>query len=154
MLAATRPTSFDFPLFLHVLGAMLLVGSLVVVVSTLLYALRPAAGNSVMLPRFAFRTLLFGAIPSWILMRAGAAWIYSKEGFSSDNDPSWVGIGFITSEAGGLVLVIATVLAYLGVRRSRREGDRGTLARVAGVLAALLVVAYVVAVWAMTTKPG
>ena len=32
--AAIRPDSWDFPLFLHVTGAMLLVGALVVVAAT------------------------------------------------------------------------------------------------------------------------
>ena len=49
-----------------------------------------------------------------------------------------------------VVLVLTTVLAGLTVRRGTAGG---TLGRVAGVLAAVLVTAYVVAVWAMTTKP-
>ncbi len=36
---------------------------------------------------------------------------------------------------------------------SAAEGDRGMLAPVAGVLSAVLIVAYAVALWAMTTKP-
>ena len=40
MLAAIRPTGWDFPLFLHVLGAMILVGGLVVAVAMQLLAWR------------------------------------------------------------------------------------------------------------------
>lgn len=138
---------------MHVLGAMLLVGLLAIAIPALLSGLPARSVDAGSLTRLGFRTLLLVAIPSWIVMRAGAAWIYSKEGFSGDNDPAWVGIGFITAEPGAALLAIATVLAYVGVRRSRREGDRGMLARVAGVLSAVLIVAYAVALWAMTTKP-
>ena len=31
------------------------------------------------------------AIPAWFLMRGGGQWIYSKEGFSRHDDPTWIG---------------------------------------------------------------
>ncbi len=96
---------------------MLLVGLLAIVIPALLSGLPARSVDAGSLTRLGFRTLLLVAIPSWIVMRAGAAWIYSKEGFSGDNDPAWVGIGFITAEPGAALLVIATVLAYVGVRR-------------------------------------
>ncbi len=34
-------------------------------------------------------------------MRVGGEWTASKEGFDDEPDPVWVGIGYITSEAGG-----------------------------------------------------
>jgi hypothetical protein len=40
VLAAIRPTGWDFPLFLHVLGAMILVGGLVVAVGMQLFGWR------------------------------------------------------------------------------------------------------------------
>ena len=152
IVADIRPDSWNIPLFLHVLGAMVLVGTLVAVASALLLALRPGAPGTAVLPRFAFRTLLLGAVPAWLVMRLGAEWIYNKEGFTGDNDPNWIGIGFTTADIGGIVLLVTTILAYVGVRRARADGGGGAVARVVGALASLLLIAYIVAVWAMTTK--
>ena len=93
--AAIRPDDWDLPLFLHVLGAMLLVGGLL----TGGVALAIARGQ-VRLLRLGYFSLLALSLPGWILMRATAEWIYDKEGFSGDDDPAWLGIGFITAEAG------------------------------------------------------
>jgi len=60
----------------------------------------------------------------------------------------------LVAEPGLLLVLIATLLSGLGLRRARRSGGGGGLTRAAGVLAAILLVAYLVAVWAMTAKPG
>jgi hypothetical protein len=152
VLALIRPDSWNFPLFLHVLGAMALVGCLVTA------ALAVVAGwrrDTVALTRVAFRTLLLGALPSYVVMRIGAQWIYSREGFDGKNDPSWLGIGYITADAGALLLLISILLTGLSVRRLRRaEPETSALGRAGGAIALILVVAYVVAIWAMTTKPA
>ena len=152
-LATVRPDSWNFPLFLHVAGAMVLVGALVVVAWALVKAWR---GDSAGFTNVAFRTLLYAAIPSFIVMRVGAQWIADKEGIlDSKSDPSWIGIGFSTSDSGGLFVIIATVLAGLAARRLRREGSAGpiTLGRVAAVLTLIPLIAFLVTVWAMTAKP-
>ena len=155
MLAVTRPTDWDFPLFLHVLGAMMLVGGLVVAVAMQILAWRrrdPAdvAGFS----RGAFWALLTVALPGWVVMRVGGEWIYSKEGWSGDNDPDWLGIGYVAADVGFIVLLVTVLLAGLGVRQLRRSGRAAsTVGRVATPLATILLILYLVAVWAMTTKP-
>ena len=155
MLAATRPTGWDFPLFLHVLGAMVLVGGLTVAVAFQLLAWRKRDPADVAaFTRAGFRALLAVALPGLIVMRIGAQWVYSKEGWSGDNDPAWLGIGYLTADLGGILLLIPIILAGLGARRLRRsEGSKSVLTRIAMPLATLLLIAYVVAVWAMTTKP-
>ena len=102
-----------------------------------------------------FRALLFIAFPAWWIMRVAAQWIYSKEGLDeAKSEPTWIGIGFITSEAGGVLLLVAIILAGIGARRARRPTGGGTtLARIATVLTTVVLVAYLVAVWAMTTRP-
>ena len=71
MLAAIRPDDVNFPLFLHVFGAMLLVGTLfAVALATVLAWRRP--DDSVGLTRFSLRTLLMGVLPAYLLMRIGA----------------------------------------------------------------------------------
>jgi hypothetical protein len=151
-MAVVRPDSWNLPLFLHVAGAMVLVGALVVVGWTLVKAWR---GDVDGFTRLAFRTLLYVAIPAFIVMRVGAQWIADKEGIlDAKSDPSWVVIGFSTSDGSGLLVIIATVLAGLGARRLRREGDGGlTLGRVAAVLTLIPLIAFLVTIWAMTAKP-
>ncbi len=140
VLAAIRPDDVNLALFVHVLGAMVLVGSLVLVITAL------ASDNR----RLAFRTLLLATIPSWIVMRVAAQWVLSEEGLDElDPAPKWVDIGFITSEGSFLLLLIGTVCAGIGARRARGGGLRtATL-----VLVAISLAAYVVAIWAMTNKP-
>jgi hypothetical protein len=148
--AVLRPNDWDLPLFLHVLAAMILVGTLVVAVAALAGEWRPReARDAAVLRRIAFATLLAGALPSYVLMRIGAEWIASEENLD-DADVGWIDLGYIVADLGLVVMVLTTVLAGLAVRRGTAGG---TLGRVAGVLAAVLVAAYVVVVWAMTTKP-
>ncbi|MGZ8694852.1 MAG: hypothetical protein ACXWYS_05375, partial [Gaiellaceae bacterium] len=61
--------------------------------------------------------------------------------------------GFIVSDVGGLALIVSLVLAGIGLRRA--DSGRGrTGARVVTVVTLLLIAAYLVAIWAMTTKPA
>ena len=153
MLAATRPTDWDFPLFLHILGATILVGGLVTAVGMQSLAWRKREPDDVRaFGRWGFWSLLTVALPGWVLMRIGAEWIYSKEGWTGEDDPSWLGIGFTVADIGLPVLVIAIILAGLGVRQVRKAGT-SVFGRVATPLAIVLLVAYLVAVWAMTAKP-
>ena len=144
MVASVRPDDWNLPLFLHLIGAMVLVGALVTAAYFLFTARRDGTIEAL---RAGHRTLLLGALPAYIVMRVGAQWIASKEGLE-DSEDAWIGIGFLVSDVGLLVLVAATVAAALGLRRA---GGRGTA--IAGWLSALLIVMYVVAIWAMTTKP-
>jgi hypothetical protein len=132
-----------------VLGAMLLVGALVVVVATMASALGRGDGAQV-LTGLAFRTLLIGVLPGYILMRGGAEWIASEEDVPDDVD--WVGIGYGVSDVGLLLTIITAVLAWRAARRG--AGGPGGLGPAVLVLSAVLIVAYGVAIWAMVAKPG
>ena len=150
MIAVIRPDDWNFPLLVHVGGAMLLVGSLVTAAALLLLAWR---GDSPGLIRLGFRTLLIAAFPSYVLMRVGAEWINSKENIP--DEAAWIGIGYITADGGLLFLLISTILAGVAARRAGRQpGGGGTLGRVVTVLTLVVLAAYVVAVWAMTAKPS
>lgn len=146
MLAAIRPSSFDFPLFLHVLGAMVLVGAMVIAVTAELVSVGSTAPDR--FRRIAFRTFLLVALPAYVVMRVGAEWIRSKEFPKGVDDPTWVGIGYITADGGAVVLLVTLILA--GVASARAKPG---LARAAGVLAAVALVGWLVAVWAMGAKP-
>ena len=148
VLAAIRPDSWNFPLFLHVLGAMVLVGGTLTAATSLAFA----RGDNGML-RLGYWSLLAVALPGYIAMRIGAEWIYSKEGLDdAPSDPAWVGIGYIVADIGALLLVIALVVGGIGVYRLRTERGEGLL-KVSMVIAVLLLAAYVVAIWAMGAKP-
>jgi len=150
-----RHDSWDFPLFLHVAGAMLVTASLVVAVSALALAWRAEGEERAAITRFGFRTLLIAGIPSYFLMHGAAEWIVSRENIpSGDNEPGWVGIGYGTADLGGILMLLATILAWLGARRLRSGGGGGALAKSATVLATLVVALFVIAIWAMTTKPS
>ena len=147
MLGAVRPHSWDPALFLHVLGAMVFVGALVAVAVALLAASRDEHGAR--LRRLAFRTLLFVGLPAYVAMMIGAEWITSKEGFGGENDPTWFVIGIVVGDLTGLFLLIAIVLAGIASWKSKTGLGRAT-----GALTTVALIACVVAVWAMTSKPA
>jgi hypothetical protein len=153
MLAAIRPDDWNFPLLLHVLGASLLVGGLTAAVTSFWLGW---SRDSVTLSRLGFRSLLLVAFPAWWLMRIPGQWIASKEGFDGESEePAWLGIGYITAEAGGLLILISLILTGLGVRRMRSaEPPRSSvMVRIGTVLVTIVLAAYVIAIWAMTAKP-
>jgi hypothetical protein len=152
-LAAIRPDEWNLPLLVHVLGAMVLVGGLTTAVAFQYAGWR--SDRDAAFGRVAFRALLFVALPAWFVMRAGADWIWRREGWDeAAEEPAWLGVGWITADLGGLLLVVSIILAAIGVRRARRgEQGRSALVRVSAVLVTLILLAYVIAVWAMTGKP-
>ncbi len=151
VLAAIRADEIEFPLFVHVLAAMVLVGSLLLAGTVLATAWRDGSAT---LTRLAYRALLFGVLPSFLVTRVFAQIVLDKPAYETQEEATWVTIGFITTEPGLLLLIGATVAAGVGSRRALREGGAvGTSGRVAAVLTWIMVVGYVIAIWAMTTKP-
>jgi hypothetical protein len=150
MEAVVRPSDWELPLFVHVGGAMVLVGALVVALTLSMASLRRADGGSAQLTRLAYRTLLLAGIPALIAMRVGAEWVVSQEDWG-DPEPAWIGVGYMTADLGVLLVIIATVLAW----RATKRGDNGPGRLGAWIvgLSSVVLVAYVVAIWAMTTKP-
>jgi hypothetical protein len=140
VLALIRPGSWEFPLFLHVLGAMILIGGLVTSASSLGFA-----RGDVRFLRLGYWSLLAVSLPGWILMRIGAEWIASREGWTKKGVPSptWLDIGFLLADAGGLILLISLVVGGFGVRRLR-QGKGAGLLKATLVLSLTLLAAYVV----------
>jgi hypothetical protein len=148
VLAAIRPDSWNFPLFLHVLGAMILVGGTL----TAAAALVVARGNARML-RLGYWSLLTVALPGYVLMRIGGQWIYSKQGLDdAPIDFAWATIGFAVADAGALLLLIALIVGGIGVYRLR-AGKGTVFLKATMVISLVLLAAFVVAVWAMSAKP-
>jgi hypothetical protein len=143
MLALVRPDSWNFPLFLHVLGAIAVTGA-----TAAAFAGALSAARWPWLRGIVARTLLLAVFPAWILMRFAGQWIDSKEDIPGD--PGWLGVGFIVGDAGLVLLVVAMILAAVSVRKPERRWPNSTVAVLTGIyLAALLV-----AMFAMSGKPG
>ena len=143
MLAIVRPDSWNLPLFLHILGATVLFGT-TAVLAIAGFATRTHGEHEKLLWRVAVRTFLFGVLPAYILMRVGAQWIDGKE-FPGGDEPGWIGVGFVVSDAGALLLIIVGIL--LAVRRQR-------IMLAVPILTTLFVIALGVAWVSMSGKPG
>lgn len=151
VLATVRPDEWNFPLLVHAFGAMLLVGGLVTGASALTYA----RGDARLL-RLGYWSLLALCLPGWIVMRIGAQWIYTKAGWDDvpdDAEPAWLGIGFLTAHAGGVLLAVSLIVGGIGIYRMR-DGKGAGLLKVTLILSLILLAAYVIAVWAMAGKPN
>jgi hypothetical protein len=144
VIAFSRPF---WPLFLHVLGAMTLVGALLAVV--LVSAVAWRRPDLAVLRRAAWSGLLVVALPAYLVMRLAGQWIYSKEGFSGDNDPTWLGIGFGVGDLGLLLLLVT-----IGVAFWWRRGAKPVAGRIVAVLSSLYLVLLAVAWLAMSGKWG
>jgi hypothetical protein len=151
VLATLQPDSGNFPLLVHVVGAMVLIGGLVTSASALAFAKGEAR-----LLRLGYWALLAISLPGYIVMRIGAQWIYSKEHWDDVPDkfvPSWLGIGFAIADLGGILLLITLIVGGIGVRQLRAGKGAGLL-KATLVMSIVLLAAYVVAVWAMAGKPN
>ena len=152
-LAILRSSDWEWALLVHVLGAFLTVGAIAAVVWIAVAAERSSrVEDAAALRTLALRTLLFVALPAFVVMRVSAEWVRSEAPYP--DDLTWFGIGYIVTDAGVPLLVIVTILAWLGARRTRRDGMLHPLtARIALALAAVYLLALLVAAWAMTAKP-
>ena len=136
----------DVWFFLHVGGAMVLMGALLLSVTALAGAWRADdAGNL----RLGYRALLVGALPADLVMRIAGQLLIGDDAYEPVEEDTWVGIGYMTSELGLLLMIIATVLAGISVKRSAGGGR----VRAATILIGLIVALYLITIWAMTTKP-
>jgi hypothetical protein len=147
-LALIRPSDWNLPLFVHVLGAIVLVGSMFALVLLALASRRGA--NTAMFARLAFRSTLFVVVPAWIVMRVGANWIEGKEYPSGTGEPGWLGVGFAVADPGIIILIVLGILGW----RSVKAGGGGWAATATTVIAGLYLIALGVAMFAMSAKPS
>jgi uncharacterized cupredoxin-like copper-binding protein len=153
MLAAIRPAGEDFPLLLHIVGATVVFGALLASASSL-----ALARGETRLLRLGYFSLLLVGLPGLILMRLSGEWIYRKQGWNDLpnqlKDAAWLRIGFIVADGGAILFVLALILGGVGISRLRNGKGGAGLLRVTMLIAIVLALGYVVAVWAMTGKPG
>jgi hypothetical protein len=147
-LAAIRPDDQSAILLVHIVGATVMVGGLLTGASLLAFA-----RGSVSLLQLGYWTLLAVALPGYIVMRIGAEWLYSEQGWDElDDDPTWLSIGFIVANLGALLMLVTLVVGGIGVYRLR-DGKGAGLLKATMVIAVLILAAALVAAWAMAGKP-
>ena len=149
------PSSWNVPLLVHVAGAMILVGGVLAAVA----ALVSAHGDERRL-RLGYYSLLFVAFPGLILTKMGATAIWSKysghsffrSAFPAKDDPHWIQIGGTALDMGGGALVLALILGWFGLKRlDTKRGQQ--MMKLVMIISIGLLAAYVLAIWAMGTRP-
>jgi hypothetical protein len=133
------------PLFLHVAGAMALFGG-IASVAILSWAAASPTEHAPLLRRLALNTTLLVVWPAYVLMRVSAQWVLDREGLDTST-PGWVDVGFVVADAGVVVLLVVTLLAWLSRRRPRVTPWLAGLVSLYGL-------ALAVAWFAMAAKPG
>lgn len=153
MLAAIRPDEQSFALLLHLVGATVVFGALLASATSLLLA----RGDTRLL-RLGYFSLLLVGLPGLILLRLAGEWLYRQQHWddlrAQIGRPQWLDIGFVVADWGGLLFLLSLVLGGIGIRRLRDGKGGAGLLQVTMVISLVLILAYVVAVWAMTGKPS
>jgi hypothetical protein len=153
MLAAIRPDIQSFALLLHLVGATVVFGALLASATSIVLA----RGDTRLL-RLGYFSLLLVGLPGLILLRLAGQWLYQLQKWndlpSQFARPTWLDIGFIVADWGGILFLLALVLRGKGVHRLRNDRGGTLLLRATMVISLVLIVGYVVAVWAMTGKPS
>ena len=154
MLTIVRSGAWEWALLFHVTGALVLVGGMVLLVVAALTAERHDSPESILtLRRLGLRTLLVVVVPAFVLMRVSAEWVRSEDAFA--DDVGWIGMGYVVSDLGLVVLIALTLLSWRSVRGAFANGGtrRNVAARAYTVLASVYLLALLATTWAMTTKP-
>jgi hypothetical protein len=153
VLAAIRPDEQSFALLLHLVGATVVFGALLASATSLLLARGEAR-----LLRLGYFSLLLVGLPGLILMRLAGQWLYNLQHWDDLPDqidePAWLGIGFVVADWGGLLFLLSLALGGVGIYRLRQGKSATGLLNATMLISLVLIVAYVVAVWAMTGKPN
>jgi len=152
VLAAIRPDEQSFALLLHLVGATVVFGALLTSATSLLLARGEAR-----LLRLGYFSLLLVGLPGLILMRVAGQWLYNLQHWDDLPDqidePAWLGIGFVVADWGGLLFLLSLALGGVGIYCLRQGKSATGLLNATMLISLVLIVAYVVAVWAMTGKP-
>ena len=151
MTAAIRPDDFNLPLFFHLAGAMLIVGVVFSAALSLTLAGRADADGAARYTRMGLRTMLLFSLPAYLVMRVSAQILEGKYDFG-DDEPSWIGVGYMTADLGGLLVIASMIVSYIGLKRLDEGGGRGQ-ARAVSIMSVIILLAYLVAVFFMSAKP-
>ena len=151
MLAAIRPTDWNWILLFHLLTAFLLVGGTIIVFLASLATRRARAEQLPLLRTIAFRTTLILVIPMYVLIHVFGPMLSDRE-YSGD-EPGWLGTSFVLADLGLLVSVVMAGLQYWVIRRLRASKPSGWPEGIVDWLPALLLLILTVTIVLMAGKP-
>jgi hypothetical protein len=108
--------------------------------------------------RLGYFSLLLVGLPGLILLRLAGQWLYNLQHWDDlpeqFDHPAWLGIGFVVADWGGVLFLISLALGGIGIYRLRQGKNATGLLNATMLISLVLIVAYAVAVWAMTGKPN
>ena len=133
-------------LFVHVIGAVTLFGSVFAVAVLAFAALKVAPESATALRRVGFWTTVLLMVPAWIAMYAGGFWLLGHEGLDHST-PGWADAGIEMAHVAGLFTLLLLIFGWQSTRRP------GRLDGVVGSLASIYLVALAVAWFFMSAKP-
>jgi hypothetical protein len=153
LLAAIRPTGWNWLLLFHLLAAFALVGGVVTVVFVSLAAARKAWPEQVPLLRaIAFRTNLVVVLPAFIAVHVFGDLLANRE--YKHGDPDWLTAGFAITDIALIVGgVLLTLLQFWVLRRTRAGHQGGWPAALATYLPAIVLATLVSVIVLMAGKP-
>jgi hypothetical protein len=152
MLAALRPTDWNWILLFHLLTAFLLVGGMLIVTITSLGTGRARAEQVPMLRTIAFRTTLILVIPMYVLIHVFGPWLAGKE--YPDHSPNWLDTSFALATLGIVFALVLAALQYWGIRRLRAAKAASWPEWIVNWLPVLLLLSLVATIWLMSAKPS
>ena len=154
MIAAIRPTEWNWILLGHLSAAFILVAGLIVVVLVSSTAQRKAQSDHVPLLRaIAFRTNLVLVVPAFILVHVFGALLADRE-YPGDAAPSWLDSSFGITTIATIVALALLALQFWVLRRVRAGHLGGWQAGLATYLAPVVLAAMVVVLVLMAGKPA
>jgi hypothetical protein len=133
-------------LFVHVVGALVLFGSVLAVTILAYAALRVAPERAQLLRRVGFWTTLVLMVPAWIVMYFGGYSLLGHEHLDTAT-PGWAEAGIWIASIAAAITLGLLLVGWLAIRRPRLGGW------VAG-LATVYLVALGVAWFFMSGKPS
>jgi hypothetical protein len=153
MIAAIRPTGWNWILLGHIGSAMVLIAGLVVVVLVSVAAQRKALSEHVPLLRaIAFRSNLLLVIPPFVLVHVFGAMLADRE--YGNAAPGWLDTSFAITTIATIVALALLGLQFWVLRRTRAGHLTGWQASLATYLAPVLLAAMTVVLVLMAGKPS
>lgn len=152
MLAAIRPTDWNWILFFHLVTAFLLVGGLIVVLMSSLAVGRTRPELVPLLRLVAFRTTLILVIPMYVLIHVFGPMLADRE--YPHDEPGWLGTSFALATLGSVVALILVALQFWSLRRVRARRAPGWPEWLATWLPALLLASLAATIVLMAGKPS